>query len=513
MILIFSIIMIDFDCSPKIPSDVSEMKVLMKTGKSGLKNVSCPISPPRWLTLALIGITPLFLPLRSQADQGGGWSSGGGNAVVCFHRASVARAVRRAGGVVPNSALRQIRSVEVLDLYEAKGLRDSAGNPHVLIGLGGIEGQTEPAIEYVGRLAARFRYSLPEMEELIRGHLEDFPHENVILHNGSLHPIRDIGSSPALPDPRCVLSTLATQQSLHGTNYLHLDSRLFLHANHSELSKAVLLLHEVLYRHSIMRGESTSQSVRQVIGELITRSPDQTVASLRARFRELGFLGPQFSASEHSYPILEDEDFERRFSTYPERITIQMMEVLGTEAGRLYDHFTSENQGEITAIRSSFWQHRSDIPCGDLFGCLAAAALPTTDARAIRATAFLGRQESFLREGLRRFVASTLAARLTEDAHLPVVVRAGILESLVAYGDYLAEQSRHLVPALHGYQGYRTSYVMTYNILRSRNERLAGERVVFYLRQGLPIPLDYSIDAFAGSSESSSAVSAALEGR
>lgn len=235
--------------------------------------------------LALLAALTISAALASDSHEGGG-VSGGGNVVVCFDKESVAQAVLRAKGPISSAILaRNVRSIETLDLLQAKHATsgiDRFDRPEDL----DLPGAGETNSDYILRLAKRIagvselsRYMVVAVEEMRRNtFLQDDPR----LMPG-VRQVRDIGKLPYSIDPRrCVLSTAATQTKTPTGTRWDFDRRILLHPKFSRASQAVLFLHEVVYWIDRMLNDAPSSETTREIVVLFLRKTPIRVSELRA---------------------------------------------------------------------------------------------------------------------------------------------------------------------------------------------------------------------------------------
>jgi hypothetical protein len=235
----------------------------------------------------IVGVSAFILTsaLTSRA-YAGGWGSGGGNARVCFKTPDSAQKVIDQKGEITDDLLDQITSIETLDLYEAELPRGLSGKKIPIAQM--REG--ESYLDYFDRIVARAVSTVPELGRAIRDNRALFNDNTVILHDSSLKRVYDEATVASTSDKRCVLATMAVQQNTNGYWLLHIDRRLFFHPNHSELSRAALLLHEATYAVARGLGQTDSANTRLVVGDLISNSPDTKLMSLISHWISLGFL-------------------------------------------------------------------------------------------------------------------------------------------------------------------------------------------------------------------------------
>ena len=198
-------------------------------------------------------------------------STGGGNAVVCFNDNAIPSAIRDPKNanyqVLTDDMISNVTSVQVLDLYEALKPRGLDGSliPDVY-----PIGADETPVQYVWRLAQRFNPSAPAISWMLSNSLEAFSENNTIMESHGLARIDDTNMVEQIDSRNCVIATMAAQYKAGDNSYrLHIDQRLFNHPAHSKLSKAVLLVHEFVYRYFRDQGESDSRHTRDFVAMII----------------------------------------------------------------------------------------------------------------------------------------------------------------------------------------------------------------------------------------------------
>ena len=230
------------------------------------------------------------------------WSSGGGNAVVCFDDNAIPREIRRKdanGNIIDGSLLDKyiphVTSVEILDLYEArlrKGFnkKDSKKliEPHA----------DEDIRDYAKRIIARTQDYLPSLyQELMKTYNELDPREATELPYG-MEPVNDYNMIGRINSEYCVIATLVLQADVESKKktYLYYDARLWdwaqiskekIQTPHSQWSKDVAYLHEIVYRAARIRGQTDSRNTRELVKLLITQ--EITSEQLREDAEALGF--------------------------------------------------------------------------------------------------------------------------------------------------------------------------------------------------------------------------------
>jgi hypothetical protein len=100
----------------------------------------------------------------------------------------------------------------------------------------------------------------------------------------------DDGKDYGLTDDKCVVAQLAAQVNLTGPySDLYIDRRLYWHPKHSALSRAVLGLHEFVYRKARQLGQTDSHNTRVLVSFLITKNLGHSVPTLIGQLISLGF--------------------------------------------------------------------------------------------------------------------------------------------------------------------------------------------------------------------------------
>ncbi len=249
----------------------------------------------------LVAMFCLFLCLSANAEfqyaeqlpslKKGGWSSGGGNAVVCFHPEFAKEAFTKIDkdGSFPDelfSDLKYVKSIQTLDLFEARLER-------------GAEPPTKPDIiplkenetpeQYITRVANRFHHYVTSVENTVLQGREFLPQGNIRFYQGAVVQNRDTGHPRIINKKTCKITTIANQANQNGFYELYIDSRAYKHPAHEMISKTVLFLHEYVYASARSRGEKDSQSSRKLVEVIITRHKDFTVDYVSKLVKDLNF--------------------------------------------------------------------------------------------------------------------------------------------------------------------------------------------------------------------------------
>jgi hypothetical protein len=239
----------------------------------------------------------------------GDWSSGGGNAVVCFEDGQARTAiseVRAAGGIIPNHILDFIISIEMYDLFEAKLPRgiDDTSPPEI------IEIQDHQTLTgYSHYLEQRFLKIFPAMTNVISQGRGLIPESNIRFHAGAVRQQNDLGDTTHVDSNRCVIQTMAVQRNWSNFHELHIDARLFNHPAHSRQSKATLLLHEYIYAYSRNKLSHTDSSqTRKMVEMSISHHQSMTYEYTARMITYLGYSSLT-SGLDHPRAFVLEHDF------------------------------------------------------------------------------------------------------------------------------------------------------------------------------------------------------------
>jgi hypothetical protein len=251
--------------------------------------------------LFLISFIILSKNLLAEQERGG-WSSGGGNALVCFKKTSLKKVKSLLGkGVIaiPDWALTEIATIETLDLYTAKLPR---GFDSVLPEILPI-GEKESFSAYINRVKNRFDKSVSFAKSLIEQGQDLIYPENIRIQNSEVMQINDVNEVSALDFSRCTLSTMALQRNWDGFHELYIDARLFHHEKHTRLSQAVLYLHEYIYAVGKLRGHTDSSNSRKLVEYLISYDPSFTQVKMLKLLSGLDFHDQKYFEVSDIYKL------------------------------------------------------------------------------------------------------------------------------------------------------------------------------------------------------------------
>jgi hypothetical protein len=243
------------------------------------------------LFAALLALV-IAVPALAEKDRGGG------NALVCFNTKKVFNQVKeKHGTILTDEQVNDIRFIEVLDLLEAKAVMNLSVNATGVVGL--LENETPEA--YVERILQRFDTILPLMTQAIREARGHFPESNRRWQN--LFKVDDINPVGPAIGSNCLYATIATQDDA----FLYFDKRLMLHPKHSKQSRAVLLLHEYIRRHSMKLHSQfdDARPTRGLVSLMIRKKLGLTMNQFQNTLKALYlFPGWHYFTEERLYPSL-----------------------------------------------------------------------------------------------------------------------------------------------------------------------------------------------------------------
>lgn len=268
----------------------------------------------------------LSLLVSLSSNAGTESSGGGGNVLVCFRdQENGPTAIERVRRIesddhryILDSDLAYISSIETLDLLLAK------------VPLSYYETETKIYKEnsapqnpdqYVEAIANRLQKDFKSVNEVILNGKNNFSNGRVSSLNKPISKIHDsdpIINEHDLKEKNCTFSTMAKQLVSDNIHYMQIDSRLFLHEMHSNLSRGVLMLHEYIYseyRKKNLEKYKTSRQVQLLVRIVIRVHDSLTVDAIKKELSSLleekvysshdNFLHLHLSAIRHLY------DFKR----------------------------------------------------------------------------------------------------------------------------------------------------------------------------------------------------------
>ena len=213
----------------------------------------------------------------STLAQAGSSHRGGGNAVVCFNKASTVQEIRNPKDLslkdlILDNHLPDIKSIITYDLV---------GMKYPLIPI--LNGETPK--EYFLRLVKRFEQSFPTLAGLMNQGAEAFPEEMIIRDTQPISRIDDERSvGPGRDYKTCLYATMAVQDDVGAMSRLTLDTRLVEKSEvHPIASQYALYVHEFLYKMMRRFGDTDSLRTQILVQMFLADRPltaDQASAQL-----------------------------------------------------------------------------------------------------------------------------------------------------------------------------------------------------------------------------------------
>lgn len=213
-------------------------------------------------------IVIVFLLITSFAFAGGS-DRGGGNALVCFSNPAITKQIRDPHhsqyGIIADSVLDQIDSIEMLDLYQAKLSNQSHGIPKPIVEL--PESSSIEGWDYAVLLSDRIANFVPALYFKIL-QSRTLLARNIHFSSNGVAKIDDTNLLFDFDRENCVIATMAAQDPQNEA--LFIDQRLFNHPRHSLQSRGVMWLHEWIYFHLLKKQMLNSSGVRMIIGKMLS---------------------------------------------------------------------------------------------------------------------------------------------------------------------------------------------------------------------------------------------------
>ena len=204
-------------------------------------------------------------------------ADGGGDAVVCFNSRTARRdlrAIQRNGGLIPDSIIAHVESVESYDLAEARTPRGVSGGV-----IPAIEtlAPTETPLAYARRVISRLERLTPGLFGELESTLDSLSESQVVLQPHGVVAVEDTDPTDSIDDERCVLNTISHHTTIGSRYFIHLDQRLYNHPSFSDLNKALLVLHAVVYLNAENNyGHTDGRLSRLFVGRLVTTNAEVT---------------------------------------------------------------------------------------------------------------------------------------------------------------------------------------------------------------------------------------------
>ena len=261
-------------------------------------------------TFASIEFQSHQIPAENIKFDKGGWSSGGGNGVVCFNEYDVSSSkelrdlLAEKHAPIPNKFLLMISSIETFDYYTAKLTRGFDNESPQIMKIK----NDETIEEYVDRVSKRFENNVSVISNIINNTKYYLRPENIRFHQSPIIQKKDMNALGLLDQERCMFTTLAVQRSDNDYIELHIDARLFNFGAHTRQSKATLYLHEIIYLHARRVLEATdSYATRKLVEEMISQYDEQTAFRISRNLRRLGFV-------KYDLPFPSDEILKNKYT-------------------------------------------------------------------------------------------------------------------------------------------------------------------------------------------------------
>jgi len=219
--------------------------------------------------LALVAVAGLSQNARADREKAGN----GGNAAVCFNSSAEVKRIKENDNRIANDQLDKIVSIQALELYEAKAAfpNDPLARNFIL------PKAKEEGMDYVRRITSRFEFTLPDVQDQLNARAGQFnPKKYRYYTEGGIDRIYDTAEKYYLDPSKCVVATLIRRTTVGDSVELEFDWRLFNHRVHSNVSRGVLMLHEVTYQWGQeLKQEDSSFTRRLITNALIRRNLDR----------------------------------------------------------------------------------------------------------------------------------------------------------------------------------------------------------------------------------------------
>jgi hypothetical protein len=218
--------------------------------------------------LALVAVAGLSQNVRAREKAGNG-----GNAAVCFNSPAEVKRIKENDNRIANDQMSKITSIQALELYQAQAAfpNDPLAQHFIL------PGAKEDGMDYVKRITSRFEFTLPDLRDQLNARAARFnPKKYSYYTKGGIDHIYDTAEKYYLDPAKCVVATLIRRTTVGDHIELEFDSRLFNHRLHSNVSRGVLMLHEVTYQWGQdLKQEDSAFTRRLITNALIRRDLDR----------------------------------------------------------------------------------------------------------------------------------------------------------------------------------------------------------------------------------------------
>jgi hypothetical protein len=230
------------------------------------------------------------------------------------------------------------------------------------------------------------------------------------------------------PEASCAVVTLALQYVETQQQVLEIDSRLWNHPKQSPLSRAVLLLHESLYRVARASGQTDSSRTRILVGNLITKTPHLSSGTVLDWLESYGFAEPTSQLMNYSDSTYVGGLIHRSlwgFDFYQSN--------LNDAAYRAYQSLLEFDDGRFSKMAEGC----SNLRAYDLSACEAALqkrmqsrSVPSDELKLLGEVHFFEAQMPALLEGAMDSIFAKSMLPVVQAVHYPPAVEKKIVNEL-----------------------------------------------------------------------------------
>jgi hypothetical protein len=274
------------------------------------------------VTLSLLCFTLLANP----AFATGGRSDGGGNVVVCFQSSAQKQKIQKQFGVIENSDLGNIESIDLLEIYDMK-VRYAPLNNRTL-----MTPKSDSAVSEAQSVFDEFK------KNIVNTSADLDKTFNLVLHavnDGQTflnQPLRRQNDSNEVVNydasGRCTLSTLAIQAGDQDFFELSIDGRLWNHPKFSTLNKIALIFHETFYKMDRDKGAIDSLRAQRTNQMLLSTMNNETRSQWLGRVSRYGIISGKSPDVVYAKVLYETSYYEgtlqSRYFLIPENTSHEM---------------------------------------------------------------------------------------------------------------------------------------------------------------------------------------------